>query len=504
MKTIEMPQSQTDLPAGWARSSVGLLSLAIQYGHTASAKSDPNGPRFLRITDIQNGGVDWPAVPSCKIDEGDFDKYALRPGDIVFARTGATTGKSFLIQNCPKAVFASYLIRLRPHPATVPAFLSLFFQTPEYWQAISENVSGNAQPGCNASKLSEITLPLAPSAEQRRIVAKVEELLARVNAARARLAKVPALLKHFRQSVLAAACSGQLTADWREDSARGDAAEIVAALEHAHATAGGHKRGNAAEPTDDAHDLDVDNLPKTWHMTDLRTAVCPDRPITYGILKPGPDAPSGIPYVRVADFPNDRLNLSTVRRTTPEIERTFARARLRPGDILLSIRGTVGRVCVAPKDLQGANITQDTARLSIQPSLCRDFVVWFLRSKPTQQRMQKALKGVAVRGINIGDVRALQLPVPSLAEQHEIVRRVDALFAVAAKIEARVQAATARVERITQSILAKAFRGELVPTEAELARQQNRPYEPATALLARIKHATVAASTRKSKLATRE
>lgn len=222
-------------------------------------------------------------------------------------------------------------------------------------------------------------------------------------------------------------------------------------------------------------------------MTDLRTAVCPDRPITYGILKPGPDTPGGIPYVRVADFPNDRLSLNGMRRTTPEIDKAYSRARLRQGDILLSIRGTVGRVCVVPPELTNANITQDTARLSIQPSLNTCFIMWFLRAAPTQKRMQKAIKGVAVRGINIGDVRALQVPVPPLAEQQEIVRRVEALFALADKIEARVEAATARVEKITQAILAKAFRGELVPTEAELAREERREYEPASVLLERIR-----------------
>ena len=214
----------------------------------------------------------------------------------------------------------------------------------------------------------------------------------------------------------------------------------------------------------------------------MRSSVMPDRPITYGILKPGPDTPDGNSlYVRVADFPNDRLNLQTIRRTTPEIEKVFSRARLREGDILLSIRGTVGRVCVVPKGLTNANITQDTARLSIQPALDSNYVKWFLRSPHTQKRMQKAVKGVAVRGINIGDVRALQLPVPPLAEQQEIVRRVEALLALADQIEARYAKAKVHVEKLTQSILAKAFRGELVPQDAN--------DEPAEKLLERIKAA---------------
>lgn len=104
---------------------------------------------------------------------------------------------------------------------------------------------------------------------------------------------------------------------------------------------------------------------------------------------------------------------------TTGIEKVFARARLRHGDILLPIRDTVGRVYLVPAELQEANITQDTARPSIQAAINPSFVVWFLRAATTQKRMQKAVKGVAVRGINIGDVRALQLPVPPISEQGE-------------------------------------------------------------------------------------
>jgi type I restriction enzyme S subunit len=100
--------------------------------------------------------------------------------------------------------------------------------------------------------------------------------------------------------------------------------------------------------------------------------------------------------------------------------------------------------------------------------------------------MQRAVKGVAVRGINIGDVRAIQLPIPPKEEQEEIVQRAHSLFAITDELELRLARATAQVEKLTQAILAKAFRGELVPTEAELARRAGRAYEPAAELLARL------------------
>src|SRR4051812_15425050 len=96
----------------WATQQLAAVS-AINYGYTESASSEAVGPRFLRITDIQNDKVDWDGVPYCKIAASDLPKYRLASGDIVFARTGATTGKSFLVDDPPDAVFASYLIRLR-------------------------------------------------------------------------------------------------------------------------------------------------------------------------------------------------------------------------------------------------------------------------------------------------------------------------------------------------------------------------------------------------------
>jgi type I restriction enzyme S subunit len=280
--------------------------------------------------------------------------------------------------------------------------------------------------------------------------------------------------------VLAEATSGRLTEDWRETSSNiTTSKEIFNNLISDHDDAGGHKPGNAAAPTEGIHNLETEMFPKEWEIANLRDIVQPDRPITYGILKPGPDLENGIPYIRVADYPDDYLFLDNIRHTSIEIDKKYSRSKLLSGDILLSIRGTVGRLIVIPDELENANITQDSARLSIQPYINRDYVLWYLRSELAQSRMHKAIKGVAVRGINIGDVRALQVPIPSLEEQHEIVQRIQRLFAYADRLEARWQAGQQQVAQLTPSLLAKAFRGELVP--------QDPNDEPAGVLLERIK-----------------
>ncbi|MBE7376389.1 restriction endonuclease subunit S [Pseudomonas lopnurensis] len=347
-------------------------------------------------------------------------------------------------------------------------------------------VNGGTRLKLTQANMRIIPIPLPPLAEQTRIAAKLDELLAQVDTLKARIDGIPALLKRFRQSVLAAAVSGRLTEEWRVvNTSLSGAFELHRRLKAAHTAEGGHARGNASDPTEEAHDLCHSELPEQWDIAELRDVCAPGRPITYGILKPGPELEEGVPYIRVADFPGNKLNLASIKKTSPEIDLQYKRARLITGDLLLSIRGSVGRLIKIPRVLEGANITQDTARLSISSLVSTDFVYWTLLSDSTQRRMRNATRGVAVRGINIGDVRALQIPLPPAEEQTEIVRRVEQLFAFADQLEARVKAAQAHIDRLTQSILAKAFRGELVP--------QDPNDEPASVLLERIKAQRAAA-----------
>jgi type I restriction enzyme, S subunit len=170
----------------------------------------------------------------------------------------------------------------------------------------------------------------------------------------------------------------------------------------------------------------------------------------------------------------------------------YRRSTLRVGDLLLSIRGTVGRVCRIPVKLNGANVTHRTHLGSLRSigGLCRNLPPLSQHTEAPRKRNEV----VAVRGVNIGDLRALQVALPPRAEQEEIVRRVGTLFKLADCIEKRVAAATLRADKLTQSILAKALRGELVPTEAELARHGGREYEPASVLLERISAARTVGS----------
>mgnify|MGYP000429672026 CR=1 FL=1 len=149
----------------------------INYGYTAKASATNGSFKLLRITDIQDKKVDWDTVPYCEVENHKIDRVRLRDGDIVFARTGATTGKSFLVENPKNAVFASYLIRVSvDRKKLCPRFVMHYFQSASYWNQVNDGISGAAQGGFNASKLATLLLPIIEMSEQTRVVNRLDEL----------------------------------------------------------------------------------------------------------------------------------------------------------------------------------------------------------------------------------------------------------------------------------------------------------------------------------------
>ena len=164
------------LPAGWRWEKLRKLSTNIQYGISISSTSIQKGCKLLRITDIQNGKVDWGQVPYCECNGEKEAKYLLKDGDIVFVRTGATTGKSFLIRKPDHALFASYLIRVQCSSDLInPDYLYTFFQSPAYWDYISQGARGGTLAGFNATMLSKMMIPMPPTIDEQAKIANICE-----------------------------------------------------------------------------------------------------------------------------------------------------------------------------------------------------------------------------------------------------------------------------------------------------------------------------------------
>lgn len=166
-----------EIPNNWKWVRWGELSQSIQYGYNAPAKQEGR-IKMVRISDIQDGKVLWDTVPYCDIDETEIESYLLHENDILFARTGGTVGKSYIVADVPEeAVFAGYLIRTSYSSKLCARYMKYFMESKLYWRQLQNGTIATAQPNCNGQTLSKMVLPLPPYAEQVRIVQKLDALL---------------------------------------------------------------------------------------------------------------------------------------------------------------------------------------------------------------------------------------------------------------------------------------------------------------------------------------
>ena len=167
-----------DIPESWCWCRWGDLSESIQYGYNAPAK-ETGRIKMVRISDIHENKVFWDSVPYCDISEDEIQTYILKKNDILFARTGGTVGKSFLVQDVPcETIYAGYLIRTHYNSEKlVPQYLKFFMESNLYWEQLKEGTIATAQPNCNGKTLSKMLIPLPPLAEQKRIVAALEKFM---------------------------------------------------------------------------------------------------------------------------------------------------------------------------------------------------------------------------------------------------------------------------------------------------------------------------------------
>ncbi|MEZ9082496.1 restriction endonuclease subunit S [Vibrio harveyi] len=295
----------------------------------------------------------------------------------------------------------------------------------------------SAVPSIRKGDVEELSYPLAPLAEQKRIVEKLDEVLAQVDTIKARLDGIPALLKRFRQSVLASAVSGKLTEEWR---------------------------GGA--------------IPK-WEAT-VFSDICNE--ITVGFVGKMKDkyTDSGVLFLRSQNVRAFKYDPKNVLFISEEFHNEIHKSHLNAGDLAIVRSGAPGTTCVIPESLGKVNCS-DLVIARPSERLNPKFGCIFMNSEVAQKNVASNQVGIAQQHFNVGSMKKMPIELPDLAEQQEIVRLVDQYFAFAETIEAQVKKAQARVDNLTQSILVKAFRGELVP--------QDPNDEPADKLLDRIAQA---------------
>jgi len=475
------------VPDGWVVTSLGEAIEPRRIRMSPSAWPDA---RFLGLEHIEAhtmrilGNADAGSMKS--------SAAVFEPGDVLYSRLRPYLNK--VVRPDFEGLCSAEFIVLPDTPHLRSEFLRYRLNAADFVSFASHLDEGD-RPRVDFNQLGAFRLLIPPVPEHHRLVAKIEELFSDLDAGVAALRRARVELKRYRASVLKAAVEGRLTAAWRaahpdvepaeklleriltERRAKWEAEQLRKYAEKGKEPPKGWKQ-KYPDPAAPVLPKDV-GVPSTWTEASLEQLTSATRVICYGILMPKDHIPDGVPFVKVRDMRGDRLDPAALQRTSPEIAAKYARASLLPGDLLLAIRGTYGRTVEVPAELIGANITQDTARLAVSPLIDRAFVLRHLRSMDSQNYFKRVARGVAVKGVNIGDVRPAPILLPPNEEQAEIVAEVDRRLSVVDAVEAEVEHALQRAGRLRQSILKRAFEGGLVP--------QDPSDEPAEQLLERLR-----------------
>lgn len=415
----------------------------------------------------------------------ELKRHSFVAGDIAITKLGDPLGKAAIIPSkFQSGIIVADIVRLRIDSAFADKnYVVYALNSPLVCKELAEETKGTTRPRVNLGHIRGLQIPLAPLPEQKRIADKLDSTLARVEACRDRLDRIPALLKRFRQSILAAATSGRLTEDWRDASRHQiDLDELLKARLAVVGKESERKtllRFLSELPPATGAEFD---LPQSWIKTNIGTAGVVSNGSTPSRAEPAYWNGS-IPWVSSGEVRDNEIHHTKEKISQAGFDGSSVRM-LPPGTVLIAMigegktRGQTSLLNIA------ACINQNVAGIvPIEGFLAPSFLWYWFQSQYEQTRMQG--NGTGPQALNCQRVRELPLNLPPLPEQHEIVRRVETLFAYADRLEARLNRARQQAAQLTPALLAKAFRGELVP--------QDPADEPAAELLQRLAASRAAA-----------
>ena len=420
---ISEDEKPFEIPESWAWVRLITLSKIIHYGYTASAAPAGNA-KLLRITDIQDDKVCWQTVPYCTIKEKDLESYQLHNRDILIARTGGTVGKTYIVRELSDiSVFASYLIRAIPLENANEEYIKLFMSSPYYWSQLIDATSGTGQPNVNGQSLSKLIVPLPPLAEQKRIVAKIEELLPKVDEygkAQESLDKLnEELPEKLKKSILQEAIEGRLVPQDPNDEPASVLLDKIR-KEKAKLVKEGKLKKKDLEETPISEDEIPFKIPESWEwvrhndLFDISGGSQPPKSDFSLEEKEG--------YIRLYQIRDYGEKPSPVY-----IPISKASKITQKGDILLArYGGSLGKVFIAE---DGAyNVAMAKVEYLFNKSLIDHDYLYYYYNCSLYQDLVKGNNRSAQGGFNKEDLGSLLFPLPPLAEQHRIVQKIEQLM----------------------------------------------------------------------------
>ena len=395
-----------EVPSSWEWTTVNIISKSILYGVSESAKTSGKY-KLLRITDIQNNSVQWESVPYTDFDENKANSYLLSDGDILFARTGATVGKSYLVQGLTEeAIYASYLIRVQTYDVVLPQYVKFYFESGYYWGQIEQGSVGIGQPNVNGTILGNLHIPIPPIHEQCRIVSELSKWMGLIDVIEQGKTDLQAVIKQAKSKILDLATHGKLVP---QNPADESASELLKRINpNAEITCDNGQYGKVPEEW---------SLCKLGDIGEIVTGSTPTKNISeyYGGI---------IPFYKPADLENgicvkDASDHLTILG--------YEQARKIPAYSILvtCIGATIGKTGLII--VEGSCNQQINAIIPNEATYAK-FIYYTCISDYMQKEIKLNASATTLPILNKGNFAKLLFPLPPLAEQHRIVAKIEELF----------------------------------------------------------------------------
>ena len=433
-----------DVPQGWEWERWGNIAQTIQYGYNAPAL-EHGVIKMVRISDIQENCVLWDNVPYCLIDENDIDTYLLKVNDILFARTGGTVGKSFLVEEVPeKAIYAGYLIRTRYSSLLNPRYMKSFMESQLYWEQLKNGTIATAQPNCNGKTLAKMLLPIPPTKEQNRIVKKLTQLssfLDNYGLCQDRLNLLNEEIKEqLKKSILQEAIQGKLVPQLAEEGTAQDLLEQIKKEKLNLVKEGKLKKSALATSVIFRGDdnkyyeqigkkcLDITEqipfeIPSNWEWCRVRNVSNSYIGLTY---KPTDIDEKGTIVLRSCNIRNGKLALADIVRVSSSISEKLL---IEENDIIICARN--GSKRLVGKSALIRNLSEPMtfgAFMAICKTPIYEYMFAYLQSDLFFGQLRDVSNTTTINQLTQNKFNDFLIPIPPIREQERIAFKISQLF----------------------------------------------------------------------------
>lgn len=491
-----------ELPQGWQWVRLNEV-LNIFNGNSINARlkeskysNVTNGLPYIGTKDVGYGfeTLNYDNGISIPYEEPKFK--VAKAGSVLICAEGGSAGKKCGITDRDICFGNKLYANEVFHKDLKSEFILMSFLSPTFFSQFSDSMTGIIG-GISMAKFSHLVIAIPPKEEQQRIIIKVDKLMllcdqleqqteasieahatlvevllatltdsadahelaenwARISEHFDSLFTTEQSIKSLEKTVLQLAVMGKLVPQNSEDEPASMLLEKIAEEKEQSVKEKEFRKDKLLSTIYDEEKSF--QIPQGWEWCRIDDCVACNREISYGVIKLGAEPKiGGVPTLRCSDVKPGYIDLSGVRKVSPEIEESYIRTRLQGGEVLINIRGTLGGVATVSEHLKGYNIAREVAMIPVHESLSASYLVNTISSKFFWDKIEANIKGIAYKGLNLSSLRSFVIPIPPLAEQHRIVTKVDELMAICDQLKEKLQQSQETQVQLTDALVDRAL-----------------------------------------------